>query len=105
MVSNRNLTPLIKEPVIELPPQPELRFRAGQFILLEARPRRIRFADFEIDRRFQDLWDRFDWWRYSAVVEKPTTRAYSMANAPAEGNRVRFNVRLALPHRPCFRLC
>ena len=97
VVSNRNLTPLIKEPVIELPPQPELRFRAGQFILLEARPRRINFADFDIDERFREMWDRFNWWRFSAVVERPTSRAYSMANAPAEGNRVRLNVRLALP--------
>ena len=99
VISNRNLTPLIKEPVIELPPQPELRFRAGQFILLEASPGRIRFSDFEIDRRFRSVWDRYDWWRYTVAIGKVTSRAYSMANAPAEGNRVRLNVRLALPPR------
>ncbi len=96
VVSNRSLTPLIKEPVIELP-EPPLRFRAGQFILLEAPKIRVRFADFDIDPRFRDDWDRFDWWRYQVTVPKPTSRAYSMANAPAEGNRVRLNVRLALP--------
>lgn len=96
VVSNRNLTPLIKEPVIDLP-QPPLRFRAGQFILLEATRARIRFADFEIDERFRDDWNHFDWWRYQVAVDKTTSRAYSMANAPAEGNRIRLNVRLALP--------
>ncbi len=99
VVANRNLTPLIKEPVIELPPQPELRFRAGQFILLEAPPARIAYTDFDIDARFRSLWDRFDWWRYSVTIVKTTTRAYSMANAPAEGNCIRLNVRLALPPR------
>ncbi|BCX88318.1 Na+-transporting NADH:ubiquinone oxidoreductase subunit F [Methylomarinovum tepidoasis] len=96
VVSNRNLTPLIKEPVIELP-LPPLRFRAGQFILLEAPRARIRFADFDIDPRFREDWDRFDWWRYQVTIDKPSSRAYSMANAPAEGNRVRLNVRLQLP--------
>ncbi len=96
VVSNRNLTPLIKEPVIELP-SPPLRFQAGQFILLEAPRARVRFADFDIDPRFRDEWDRFDWWRHQVTIPKPTSRAYSMANAPAEGNRVRLNVRLALP--------
>ncbi len=99
VISNRNLTPLIKEPVIELPPRPELRFRAGQFILLEAPPARIAYADFDIDPRFRNLWDRLDWWRYRVTIGKTTSRAYSMANAPAEGNRIRLNVRLALPPR------
>jgi len=97
VVSNHNVTPLIKEPVIELPPNPELRFRAGHFILLEANPCRIRFADFDIDERFRDLWDRCDWWRYRVTLSQPTSRAYSMANAPVEGSRIRLNVRLALP--------
>jgi len=99
VISNRNLTPLIKEPVIELPSDPPLRFRVGQFILLQAGRGQIRFADFDIGQPFRSVWDRGGWWRYQITLQRPTSRAYSMANAPAEGNRIRLNVRLALPPR------
>ncbi|GAB6067337.1 NADH:ubiquinone reductase (Na(+)-transporting) subunit F [Methylothermus subterraneus] len=93
--SNRNLTPLLKEPVIDLP-EP-MRFKAGQYILLEAPPHSLRFRDFAIDERFRPDWDRFDWWRYESRLKRPTTRSYSLANAPQEGQIAMLNVRLALP--------
>ncbi len=94
--SNRNVTPLIKELVLDLP-APTMRFKAGQYVLLEVPPHRLRFRDFAIDERFREDWDRFDWWRYESSLTRPTTRSYSMANYPEEGNIVMLNVRLALP--------
>lgn len=94
--SNLNLTPLLKELVLDLP-EPPIRFKAGQYVLLEAPPHRLRFQDFDIDQRFRADWDRFGWWRYTSKLDRSTTRSYSMANAPAEGNIVMLNVRLALP--------
>ncbi len=93
--SNRNLTPLVKELVLDLP-EP-MRFKAGQYILLEAPPHHLRFRDFAIDERFRVDWDRFDWWRYESKLARPTTRSYSLANSPEEGNIAMLNVRLALP--------
>lgn len=94
--SNRCLTPLIKELVLELP-DPPMPFRAGQYVLLKAPSHRLQFVDIVIDEAFRRDWDRFDWWRYASGCDEPITRSYSMANAPAEGNRVVLNVRLALP--------
>jgi Na+-transporting NADH:ubiquinone oxidoreductase subunit F len=94
--SNRSLTPLIKELVLELP-APAMRFKAGQYILLEAPPHHACFRDFAIDERFRDEWDRWDWWRHDSELAQPTTRSYSMANCPDEGGIVILNVRLALP--------
>ncbi|MCX8049889.1 MAG: NADH:ubiquinone reductase (Na(+)-transporting) subunit F [Methylohalobius sp.] len=94
--SNRNLTPLIKELILDLP-APAMRFKAGQYLLLEAPPHRLRFRDFAIDERFREDWDRFDWWRYESKLTRPTTRSYSLANYPEEGSVAMLNVRLALP--------
>ena len=96
VISNRSLTPLIKELVLELS-DPPMHFLAGQYVLLEDPGHRVRFADFDIDPVHRDDWDRFDWWRYVSESHESITRSYSMANAPAEGNRVVLNVRLALP--------
>lgn len=94
--SNRNLTPLIKEPVLDLP-EPAMRFKAGQYLLLEVPPHRLAFRDFDIDEAFHEEWDGFDWWRYDSRLKQATTRSYSMANYPEEGNIAILNVRLALP--------
>ncbi len=93
--SNCNLTPLIKELVLDLP-EP-MRFKAGQYILLEAPPHFLRFQDFEIDERFHEDWNRYHLWRYVSKLDQPTTRSYSLANCPAEGAIAMLNVRLALP--------
>ncbi len=42
-------------------------------------------------------WDKFKIWDYVAKNDEPIIRAYSMANHPAEGNRVMLNVRIATP--------
>lgn len=94
--SNRSLTPLIKELVLDIA-QPPMRFKAGQYVLMEVPPHQVRFSDLTIDERFRDEWNRFDWWRHASALAETTTRSYSMANAPDEGNLVMLNVRLALP--------
>jgi Na+-transporting NADH:ubiquinone oxidoreductase subunit F len=94
--SNRNVTPLIKELLLDLP-APPMRFKAGQYVLLEAPPYTVRFRDFAIDEAFREDWDRFDFWRYTSHSDRPTTRSYSLANFPLEGNIAMLNVRLALP--------
>lgn len=75
--SNRSLTPLIKELVLDIT-QPPMHFKAGQYILLEVPPHQMCFSDLAIDERFQDEWNRFDWWRYSSILAETTTRSYSI---------------------------
>jgi len=97
VVSNRNVASFIKELVLQLPEGEELDFRAGGYIQIECPPHDIKYADFEIDERFRDEWDRFKLWRYESHVKQSVMRAYSMANYPLEKGMVKLNVRIATP--------
>ncbi|MGI9261324.1 MAG: NADH:ubiquinone reductase (Na(+)-transporting) subunit F [Woeseiaceae bacterium] len=97
VVSNRNVATFIKELVLQLPDGEELDFRAGGYVQLECPPYELEFSDFGIDEAFRDEWDRYKLWRYVSKVDKPTTRAYSMANYPLEKDVIKLNVRIATP--------
>ncbi len=95
--SNRNVATFIKELVLELPPGEEVPFRAGGYIQLEAKPGVYPFKEFDIEPEYRDDWDKFDMWRYVAVIDEPVVRAYSMANYPLEKGIIMLNVRIATP--------
>jgi Na+-transporting NADH:ubiquinone oxidoreductase subunit F len=95
--SNRAVATLIKELVLELPAGEPMAFRAGAFVQVTCPAFRARFADFDIDPAFRDVWDRLDLWRLEAGTAVPVTRAYSMANHPGETGIVMLDVRIAIP--------
>ncbi|MGR9086144.1 MAG: NADH:ubiquinone reductase (Na(+)-transporting) subunit F [Gammaproteobacteria bacterium] len=95
--SNRGVATFIKELVLELPPNEDLDFRAGGYILVEVPPHTLCYTDFDIEDRFRPAWDRFNLWQYRSVVDEPTVSAYSMANYPEEKGIVMLNVRIASP--------
>jgi Na+-transporting NADH:ubiquinone oxidoreductase subunit F len=93
----RNVSTLIREIVLRLPPGEQLDFRAGGFVQLSCPPFQVAFSDFDIDEKYRDVWDRFGLWRLRASSKIEVTRAYSMANHPAEEGVIILNVRIALP--------
>lgn len=95
--SNRNVATFIKEFVIELPPGEEVPFRAGGYIQIECPPHTAKYADFDIDERFREDWDKYNLWRYVSTCTETVTRAYSMANYPEEKGIIMLNVRVASP--------
>ena len=95
--SNRNVATFIKELVLEMPEGEELEFRAGGYVQLECPPHHLKYADFDIDERFRDEWDRYKLWRYESKVSETTTRAYSMASFPLEKDTIKLNIRIATP--------
>lgn len=97
VTSNTNVASFIKELVLKLPEDEELDFQAGGYVLLECPPHSVRYADFDIDERFRDEWDRHSLRRYQSRVKEVTTRAYSMANYPLEKGNIKLNVRIATP--------
>lgn len=97
VLSNRNVATFIKELIVELEPGVSLDFQAGGYIQLDIPTFDISFKDFEIEEKFRDEWDHHDLWKLKLVNAEPCFRAYSMANYPAEGNRVILNVRIATP--------
>ena len=97
MVSNDNVATFIKELVLKLPEGEILDFESGGFVQIEVPPFECDFGGFEVDDRFREDWDRFNVWNLRTVNQEPVFRAYSMANHPAEGNRVMLNIRIATP--------
>ena len=97
VVSNDNVATFIKELVLKLPEGEILDFESGGFVQIEVPPFECDFGGFEVDDRFREDWDRFNVWNLCTVNQEPVFRAYSMANHPAEGNRVMLNIRIATP--------
>lgn len=93
----RNVATLIREIVLKLPEGEEMSFRAGGFVQVSCPPFEMPYSGCEIDREYRDVWDRLRLWSLVARADEPVTRAYSMANHPAEKGCIILNVRIALP--------
>ena len=96
--SNNNVATFIKELVLNLPEGENLKFQAGGYIQIDIPEyHNLAFSDFEIENEYHPDWDQYKIWDLVANNDEPVFRAYSMANHPAEGNRVMLNVRIATP--------
>ena len=96
--SNNNVATFIKELVLNLPEGENLKFQAGGYIQIDIPEyHNLSFSDFEIENEYHTDWDQYKIWDLVANNDEPVFRAYSMANHPAEGNRVMLNVRIATP--------
>ena len=96
--SNNNVATFIKELVLNLPEGENLKFQAGGYIQIDIPEyHNLSFSDFEIENEYHPDWDQYKIWDLTANNDEPVFRAYSMANHPAEGNRVMLNVRIATP--------
>ena len=96
--SNNNVATFIKELVLNLPEGENLKFQAGGYIQIDIPEyHNLSFSDFEIEKEYHPDWDQYKIWDLVANNDEPVFRAYSMANHPAEGNRVMLNVRIATP--------
>lgn len=97
VVSNRQLAPLIRELVLDLPEGQPFDFRAGSFMQLSAPAYGLAFHDITVDEPFRDTWRNAGWRAMVASSNAPVTRAYSIASRPQDGRRAVFNIRLAVP--------
>tara|TARA_B100001996_G_scaffold200852_1_gene153746 strand:+ start:57 stop:1289 length:1233 start_codon:yes stop_codon:yes gene_type:complete len=101
--SNNNVATFIKELVLNLPEGENLNFQAGGYIQIDIPEyHNLTFSDFDIEKEYHPDWDQYKIWDLIANNEEPVFRAYSMANHPAEGNRVMLNVRIATPPPPLW---
>lgn len=97
VVSNRQLAPLIRELVLDLPEDQPFDFRAGSFMQLTSPAYRLDFKDIEVEAPFRDAWRHAGWQDMHRSSDAPVTRAYSIASRPEDGRRAVFNIRLAVP--------
>jgi len=94
--SNNNVATFIKELVLQLPQGEEINYKAGGYIQIECPPHIAKYADFDVQEKFREDWDKFNLWRYVSEVKEPVLRAYSMASYPEE-KEIMLNVRIATP--------
>ena len=96
--SNHNVATFIKEFLLDIDGGKTLDFEAGGYIQIDIPAySNLKYKDFIVEEEYHEDWDKFDVWRYVANNPDPIFRAYSMANHPAEGNRIMLNVRIATP--------
>jgi len=101
--SNENVATFIKELVLDLPEGENLNFEAGGYIQIDIPEyQNLSFKEFDIENEYHPDWDKYDVWGLIANNDDSIFRAYSMANHPAEGNRVMLNVRIATPPPPLW---
>ena len=96
--SNNNVATFIKELIMELPEGEQLDFQAGGYIQIDIPEyHNLLFKNFDVETEYHPDWDKYKIWDLIANNDEAICRAYSMANHPAEGNRVMLNVRIATP--------
>jgi len=101
--SNNNVATFIKELVLNLPEGENLNFKAGGYIQIDIPEyHNLSFGGFDVEKEYHPDWDKYKIWDLVAHNDEPIFRAYSMANHPAEGNRVMLNVRIATPPPPLW---
>jgi Na+-transporting NADH:ubiquinone oxidoreductase subunit F len=99
VASNDNVATFIKAFVAELPEGENLNFQAGGYIQIDIPKYKLDFTEFDIEEQYRADWEKFGLFDLHAENDEECFRAYSMANHPAEGNRVMLNVRIATAPR------
>ena len=101
VVSNRNVATFIKEFIVSLPEGEHMDFIPGSYPQIKI-PAYSMDYDKDIDKsligdEYLPAWERFGLFGLKCHNDTPTIRAYSMANYPAEGDRIMLTVRIATP--------
>jgi Na+-transporting NADH:ubiquinone oxidoreductase subunit F len=97
VVSNANVATFIKEFIVALPDGEHMNFIPGSYAQIKIPKYSVAYKDYVVEERFRADWDKNKMWNLSSVNKAETVRAYSMANYPAEGDRITLNVRIATP--------
>ena len=97
VVSNRSLSTYLTELTLAVPEEAAMVFQAGDYILVEAPATDISFSNFRISASYRAEWERLNLLHHVIQIPEPTTRAYSLANAPSTNKQLVLVVRIALP--------
>ncbi len=101
VISNRNVATFIKEFIVALPEGEHMDFIPGSYAQIKIPPYEMDYAR-DIDRdligtAYLPAWEKFGLFDLKCRNTETTVRAYSMANYPAEGDRIMLTVRIATP--------
>lgn len=105
VISNENVATFIKELIVEIPEGQEVPYRAGGYLQFHVPPFKTNTEEWKqtMKQKYYPDWEKFNLFgRTIDYSNLPTgsdevVRAYSMASFPAEGRKLRFNIRIATP--------
>ena len=106
VISNKNVSSFIKEFIVALPPGEHMDFVPGSYAQIKIPAYDIIDYDKDFDKNdigeeYISSWEKFNIFSLKAHNPEDTIRAYSMANYPAEGDRITLTVRIATtPFKP-----
>lgn len=100
VISNKNVSSFIKEFVVKLPEGEHIKFLPGSYCQIKIPAYDVIDYDKDFDKNdigeeYIGAWKKFNILSLKAHNPEPTTRAYSMANYPAEGDIFKLTVRIA----------
>ena len=101
VISNKNVATFIKEFIVALPKGEHMDFIPGSYAQIKI-PAYTMDYDKDIDKsligeEYVKAWENFGLFGLKCTNTEETVRAYSMANYPAEGDRIMLTVRIATP--------
>lgn len=101
VISNKNVATFIKEFIVALPKGEHMDFIPGSYAQIKI-PKYEMDYDKDIDKSligdtYLPAWEKFGLFGLNCKNDEETIRAYSMANYPAEGDRIMLTVRIATP--------
>ncbi len=101
VISNKNVATFIKEFIVALPKGEHMDFLPGSYAQIKI-PAYAMDYDKDIDKsligdEYLPAWQKFGLFSLKCKNDTSTIRAYSMANYPAEGDRIMLTVRIATP--------
>lgn len=101
VISNKNVATFIKEFIVALPPGEHMDFIPGSYAQIKIPIYEMDY-DKDIDKsligeEYLPAWKNFGLFGLKCRNTDETVRAYSMANYPAEGDRIMLTVRIATP--------
>ena len=101
VISNKNVATFIKEFIVALPKGEHMDFVPGSYAQIKIPAYEMDY-DKDIDTsligdEYLPAWQEFGLSGPTCRNTEPTIRAYSMANYPAEGDRIMLTVRIATP--------
>lgn len=97
VTSTRQMTPLIREIILQMPDDIRPDFFAGSFVQVTAPPFTLDYAKIGVPDWYEEIWQPLR--ELSVESKEDVTRAYSISNRPEDtaAGQVVLNIRLALP--------
>jgi Na+-transporting NADH:ubiquinone oxidoreductase subunit F len=101
VISNKNVSTFIKEFIVALPPGEHMDFVPGSYAQIKIPKYSMDYGK-DIDKSligddYIKAWENYEMFGLKCSNDEETIRAYSMANYPAEGDRIMLTVRIATP--------